>query len=94
METGEVFVSMSWTCLSDGQRKARKGHRCLCCNALIEIGDTYHVRTGIDCDGWVDMKMHLKCAEVTHEWDSDDWEAFEPGSMERPRMTLARKANE
>lgn len=74
-----------WTCLLDKRTKARKQHRCLCCNQLILKGEVYHTRTGVEeGEGFFTMRMHLECANATSDWTTDDWETFSAGTMDRP----------
>jgi len=66
---------------------ARKLHACFYCNEKIVVGEKYGRRAfAVDGD-FGEMKFHLECdhnAVEVQKWDNDDYEGFEPGTMQRP----------
>lgn len=78
---------MSWSGVSQENRKARKDHRCFCCNEFILKGSTYVARTGFS-DGPFTMKMHIECEKATSTFNQDDWDFTEPGSLMRGTVEL------
>ena len=75
---------MSWTFLRQNKRKANRLHYCHCCNEPIEKGDSYTERVGADSGDICTMRMHDECEKYSSDWEQEDWETFEVGSMNRP----------
>lgn len=77
---------MSWDCLRDEKRKARKKHQCFLCAEPIEPGETYCFRFGFDDGDPVETKMHVDCERYTQSWDDMDWESATGGSISRDEV--------
>lgn len=79
-------------CLAAKLVKARKPHKCTWCGEMIESGEQYHRRAGIDDDGlfWT-MEIHLECLKAEEEilrkdpnYYDETWEPYQckRGSVE------------
>jgi hypothetical protein len=72
------------TLTEDTPRIARKDHACYFCGEPIQKGEEYLERKGV-CpgEGWWSMRMHQECRDVSLNWEDQDFENFEPGSLIR-----------
>jgi hypothetical protein len=75
---------MSWRHIEDKDRKARKPHRCIVCDELINPGEIYRSRSGYGDDGIVTITLHSECEEASRKWSQDQWDSHEPGEFDRP----------
>jgi hypothetical protein len=84
---------VSWTCVQGNKTsKARKRHRCIVCDSLIESGETQVTRVGIQSgEGFLTMHMHPECEEFSTDWTDDDWESYMPGSCTRAEILGAKR---
>jgi len=72
---------MSYTCLSVTNPKARKDHSCVFCDLTIAKGEV-HDRTDSIFDGeFQKCRAHLKCREITKDWEEWEFENSEPGEF-------------
>lgn len=74
-------------CSPDRSRIARKQHTCTLCGEPIEKGARYFNRVGKNEGDFWETKMHPECEEKVSDWNSDDWEGFEPGQQDRPETS-------
>ena len=73
---------MNWVHLQDKTVTARRTHLCYLCGRIIEKGQAYIRRSGIqEGDGYINAKMHIPCEEMTQDWDQGDWDTFSPGDL-------------
>lgn len=72
------------TISEDRVRRARKSGPCYFCGELLEAGEEYVERLGVEPGyGWWTMRAHPECVEATRYWLDWDFETFDPGSMPR-----------
>lgn len=76
---------MAWRHVRDTTQAARKDYKCFLCGESIRKGEEYVRRFGYVDDGPTSDAMHPECEEHSAKWDLQDWDCFEPGSMERPK---------
>jgi hypothetical protein len=77
---------MSWTHIEDTTQRARKRYQCELCLEAIEKGDVYVRRYGVSEDGKTSFLMHPECERETKEWNYMEWESFQCGDFERPKI--------
>jgi len=58
----------------DTIRKARKQHECELCGVIIEKGETYHDKAGVEFDGLWSSRECNKCRPIIIEFlNSEHW---------------------
>ena len=87
---------MSWRHFRDTSRTAHQAHKCWLCRRVIDAGEKYIERNGVNDREIVVMRMHTACERESHDWDVDDWEHTSEGDLrqymeEKEAVEAARK---
>lgn len=77
---------MSWTCLSDAPRVARKEHKCTWCGQPISPGERYQYSSGVFEGEFVTNSLHPECDKAAQEDYAQTGEGFSPYENERPQL--------
>jgi len=73
--------------------KARKKHRCCLCGEVINAGDLYDIRKGVnDGDMW-SMHMHQECHAYEQKHGTVDADWYEDGALNEPAFERADALN-
>ncbi|NQZ48375.1 MAG: hypothetical protein HRT63_12735 [Erythrobacter sp.] len=81
---------MAYTPLTESMPKARKVHICDTCGLEIKKGEIHHRFDGIYDGEFHTSREHIKCHEITKNWEEWEFEDNDPSEFRELYLEVAK----